>query len=59
MASRVTIDLTKLESAQKAGKTSSIQRWLGNIQGAYGEYKGREAIYREGMTILNDLYIFL
>ena len=55
LASRVTIDLTKLESAQKAGKTSSIQRWLGNIQGAYGEYKGKEAIYREGMTIIKDL----
>jgi hypothetical protein len=55
MASRVTIDLTKLESTQKAGKTSSIQRWLGNIQGAYGEYKGKEAIYREGMTIIKDL----
>lgn len=55
MASRVTIDLTKLESAQKAGKTRSIQSWLGNIRGSYTEYKARDELYKSGVTIITDL----
>lgn len=55
MASRVTIDLTKLESAYKASKTRSIQSWLGNIRGAYTEYKAKDELYKSGVTIITDL----